>query len=463
MKKYFFLAAIAAIGLASCSSDETIASQATSESNAIGFRALTNNMTRAADADLPTNGFRVTAFQTGTTGTSYFENVDFTSNAAGNYTSAEKYYWPSAYNLDFYAWSPGTLSTDYSSISVTPGTTIASQNDLIYATATNWGKQTGAGTNDGSNGVTINFRHAESKVIVKLKNTNSKLFFTVKDVKIGYLDASGTFAYTAGNSGATNPQNGGNLSNTDWTPDGSHSGVYQLADAASTSYNGAATQVGADMILIPQTLVAQTNYSGTAAGDGFNGAYILVEYKAQNVNSSGAYVVGGASEYVKAIWPLTSIQWVPGYKYTYTVDLAGGGYFEKNTEDGDADLDPVLEGAEIMFATVTVDAWDESAYTIMNVVAGSDNNVTIEKPASNFVIYVSGLTVDHALTLSNDNDIYGTAPSTVTTVPAGGTIMITGAVSDNGTGYSRNSKITLTDTTADPDIVTTITITQAGS
>ena len=67
MKKFLFFAAIAAISLASCSNDETIASQATSESNTISFRPLNNGMTRATSlnlASLQTNGFYVTATYT---------------------------------------------------------------------------------------------------------------------------------------------------------------------------------------------------------------------------------------------------------------------------------------------------------------------------------------------------------------------------------------------------------------
>ena len=51
--------------------------------------------------------------------------------------------------------------------------------------------------------------------------------------------------------------------------------------------------------------------------------------------------------------------WEPGKKYTYTVDLAGGGYFEENQDETtvDADLDPILDGAVIKFVSVTVDDW----------------------------------------------------------------------------------------------------------
>ena len=46
MKKILLMMAVAALVLASCSSDETIA---VNESDAISFRSLTNNVTRAAD------------------------------------------------------------------------------------------------------------------------------------------------------------------------------------------------------------------------------------------------------------------------------------------------------------------------------------------------------------------------------------------------------------------------------
>ncbi len=459
MKKKLFFLAVAAVALASCSNDETIASQANSEANEISFRPLTTGITRAADADLSTNGFRVTAFQTGGTSTTYFSNVDFTLDN-GTYTSANKYYWPSGYNLDFYAWSPGSLSSDYSSIVVEPGTTIASQPDLVYGKATNWGKISGEGTHDGSNGVTINFRHAESKVVVKLKNSNPNLYFTVKDVKIGYLASKATYTYTTGNSGSTETQNSGNLSNSDWatTSGFETNGVYQLANAASTSYNGAATQVGDEMILIPQTLTAATAYSSADENSAFNGAYILVEYKAQNVNGSGAYVVGGAESYEKAIWPLTAITWTPGFKYTYTVDLAGGGYYEKN-HDTNADLDPILEGSEIMFATVTVDGWDNADVLIVN--AGNTQTVNVpNKYASNpYKIIVNGLTSSATVTASGTNNFTASPTITSSPVPASGIVEISGALTAN-TNSEVTSVVTITESGAHSS-TTTINIVQA--
>jgi hypothetical protein len=67
------------------------------------------------------------------------------------------------------------------------------------------------------------------------------------------------------------------------------------------------------------------------------------------------------------MWPLATDAWACGYAYTYVVDLAAGGYYPAN-HDTNADLDPILEGAEIKVSAAVVDAWDASAPTIPAIV-----------------------------------------------------------------------------------------------
>ena len=392
MKKYFFFAAIAAIGLASCSSDETIASQATSESNTISFRPLATGLTRAADASFANGAsFKVTAFQTGGTSTTYFANEVFTATTGTTFTSSEKHYWPNAYNLDFYAWQPSTLSAtsnNYNVFEITPSTTnVNEQIDFVYAVTKGWGRYD-TPAHDGSTGVTINFRHAESKVIVQLKNTNDNLKITVGNVTIGNLRGTETFTWngvtdgstpTAAEAATTDCQYTiGTLTylNGTWSASSAQTSAYAIGmgtdnitdDKSTTSarnvFNGnqptardlTSTASTHEMILIPQALNAQTVYSSSASDATFAGAYIQVQLKIQN-KSNDAYILGTSEAYTTAMWPLTALTWLPGHKYTYTVDLAGGGYHTANTGDGNDDLDPILEGAEIKFVTVTVDEW----------------------------------------------------------------------------------------------------------
>lgn len=388
MKKHLFLFAAAALALASCSNDETLESAATSPSNEISFNAVSEGMTRAADASFA-NGtsFKVTAFPTGTTTATYFSNVVYTATVGTTFTSTNKYYWPAEDGkLDFYAWAPSTYSAgsgDYTSFEITPGTTIGSQPDFVYAVTKGWGKN----TRSGANGVTINFRHAESKIAIKLENSNPNLKITVGDVSIGNLRGTETFSWngvtdgttpTAASSANTDGQyTSGTLTylNGTWTASSAQTSVYTVAMESDASYNVFDGTVAAktlyssnpasnyDMILIPQVLNAQSTYSASTEDASFNGAFIKVQIKIQN-KENDAYIVGAAGTYVTALWPLQALTWLPGHKYTYTVDLAGGGYSEDNTDDNDNDLDPILEGSEIKFVSVTVDDWSEVAGSV---------------------------------------------------------------------------------------------------
>ena len=112
-----------------------------------------------------------------------------------------------------------------------------------------------------------------------------------------------------------------------------------------------------NMILIPQTLTAATAYASAATDAKPNGSYIALKMIIKNNTEAGETVADATGDDKWAIWPIGGYNWEPGKKYTYTIDLAGGGYYETNQADTDGNLDAILEGAEIKFATVTVDGW----------------------------------------------------------------------------------------------------------
>lgn len=357
MKKFFFFAAIAAIGLASCSNDETIASQATSESNAISFRPVVNNVTRAADINattLESTGFYVSA-RKHSDASEYFTDAPYTvfntPSGVKTWTCENKYYWPADDSeLDFYAYAPEatgqiTAHSAYNSFEVTPAASASTQVDLIFANENQKKKSTD------NSGVPLAFHHAESKVVIMLKNSNTSLKFTVHDVVIGNVKNKGQFTYTGVTSGL--------LKYSDWAWAGATNTTYTQTVVDGSAYSTASpVQVGVDMILVPQTLTNATTYASATSGADFNGSYITVELKIQN-SANDAYVLGDASTFRTALWPLPATEWDPGKKYTYTVDLAGGGYNPVNA-DTDEDLDPILDGAEIKFVTVTVDDWSDA-------------------------------------------------------------------------------------------------------
>lgn len=383
MKKLFFFAA-AALALASCSNDETTAEY---KGEAISFRPLMGNVTRAAEVTDATffqtnGGFWVTATYT-TGGEAYFSDQNF-GYVDPNYVRPEgqKYYWPQQ-ALDFFAYSPATTNDQITahasarSFTVQPAADAANQIDLVIANTNNKEKTGTYGTDKkyGVDGIPLNFRHAESKIVIKLKNTSQDLDYEIDNttfkVKIGYLQPSGTYAYTGSTNGsegdANNPtntdtQNDFYLKPGDWTlaTPAAYTGIYTTeASVASFPKKASAeasptTATTTNMILLPQGLTQVNTYAGASSGSTYQGPYISVKLK---IKQGSTYIIGDADTFVEAIWPLTTITWLPGHSYIYNLDLAGGGYHPTN-QDSDADLDPILDGAEIFFITPTVDAWD---------------------------------------------------------------------------------------------------------
>ena len=375
MKKNYWILAAAAVALAACSNDDTIAvNQGIEEANTINFSTIVEGQTRAVGI---TSSNLLSFYVTANRGTDiYFGEapVQFAKDNSTDpvsYRSETKYYWPSEGKLDFYAFAPATgttiTRTDSTHFSVTPATAPASQEDFVYGVVRQQDKTTGG------QGVALNFRHAMSDVIIQLKNTASDLDVTVGNVAIGYILPTGAFApifKTAAGSEVGFCTNGTGISNVTaasetgyyiapgaWTASGTRTSYTQAATTTSYTSATATTPLPADMILVPQTLQNAAAYSAAAADSPFNGACITVQVKIQD--KQGHYLAGTASNFVTAMWPLAATQWLPGHKYTYTLDLAGGGYYTTN-QDASEDLDPILENAVIFFLTPSVDAWIEA-------------------------------------------------------------------------------------------------------
>ena len=361
MKKSLFILATAALVFASCNNDVKIDENKTlDDANEISFNPVVTRVKRApaaADQDATSlqadgKGFFVTAKYNASTsqegGSDYFDNAHYTYSAS-SYTCANKYYWPSAGYLNFYAYAPAEKAseiarTNYTTFTITPNASAASQEDFIYAVVYDQTKEANGA------GVSLNFHHAESKVSIQAKNT-STLAYTIGTVTLCQVSTTGTFTYT---SAATNIS-GGKLVSC-WSAQSGSSAYVHTPGTTSFAAGASASAIATDMILVPQTIAPVAGYSSASSGVGLatTGSFIKIQIKA---TQGGQYVVGGADSFVDAIWPLPTGTWDPGYHYTYTVDLAGGGYYTTN-QDTNADLDPILDGAEIKFVDVTVDSWD---------------------------------------------------------------------------------------------------------
>ena len=358
MKKRLFFLPMVAIMMAACSSNETIEVNE-NKGDLISFRPIVKGVTRAADVNTDNlASFVVNAKKSGEE-TSYFDNGVF--NKSGSvFVSESKYYWPASGPLDFYAYSPsGNAQVNYSgykTFTVTPSTTIADQVDFVFAATKEKDK-----ASCGASGVTLNFRHTGAKIACNVKNSSTTLKFDVCGWKVGYICPAATFTFTDANTDGNNDGSGTTLTLGQWdsrtaasidTEYESTFSVNQIGQSGATSLDG-------QMILIPQAITAASGYASGSVGANLNGTYIAVKLKIRNNDSAGTIIADdGADGAFWAIWPIGGYNWEPGKKYTYTIDLAGGGYYETN-QDADADLDPILEGAEIKFVSVSVDGWTQ--------------------------------------------------------------------------------------------------------
>ena len=360
MKKNLFILAAAGLALASCSSDETIAtSQA---SNEISFRVLTNGMTRAAaKTGWATNDVLdvFAEYKVGSADPQKFFKADFTKSSSGNFQSSSLYYWPAMTGnqmtfTSFYGVSQSTTTAGTLAAAFTPNAAAASQTDIMYARKTLTAVEAP---------VVLNFRHMLSQIDVKVKNSNASLEFDITGVRIGYVATSGTFACTD----VTTTTNE-NLAQNTWTPTaltgelGTKANTYKYdVEELTQNISGkvdAATTIGtfSTWMLIPQNVTAATAYevNGSAATTNpqLNGAYVAIKMNIKNTATDDVII---AEQW--CYWPIPSVGWNPGYKYTYVVDLAGGGYHPADQND-DGVLDPVLGTPIEMSAFCTIDAWD---------------------------------------------------------------------------------------------------------
>lgn len=340
MKKTFLMFGAAALLFAACSSDEAVQ---VNKGNEISFRANLAKETRAADMTLNNlSEFNVTAINA-TQGTTFFSNQTFTRNLGGNtytHVGGDKIWWPETDALNFYAYAPTSSAQyqylDYLTFNVTPSTSVDSQLDLIYANTN--GKTQEAD----KNGVALNFRHTESKIQVKVYNSEKNVTVQVSGWKIAHVSPSAKFAYVNAN---TDVKNLTTLAFESWSNWAAATEATQyIADNAILFFEGvqeSPVAMDKQMILVPQQL---QGFSPKDQVQELDGSYIAVKILVKN-KADGTVLYGG-TEGKWCLWPI-STKWEPGKLYTYVIDVCKGYNEEK---------DPILN--EIKFVDVTIDDWD---------------------------------------------------------------------------------------------------------
>lgn len=359
MKKNLLILAVAGLALASCSNDEVVQTAATNDANAITIRPLNNGMTRAEEKTAFAADDRINVWCT-KGGSSFFNNAIFTYAAAGysGFSSNPPYYWPSTIDdssnkMIFYATYAAPQSSAGQISSFTPATAAGSQVDLLCS-------KLECTTKPATGEAILAFKHALSEIIVQAKNSNANLKITVSKVKVGYVAHTGALNFTTGSPVWTNTNPTGPAVAADVYSQDLSSDLLLTSSAQNLTGTEAWNILPQNLALsqeapaIVYTKAYKTGTKGTSASDAnLNCAYIALELVFQDATTDASVV---AKQW--CYWPITT-NWQAGYKYTYIIDAAQGGYQPTNVDTAEStDLDKVLEGMEIRFNTSTsIEAW----------------------------------------------------------------------------------------------------------
>ena len=217
-KKFFMgIAAMAALTLVSCSSDDLNSLSGTPSKNeaisfdsylgrsAVSVNGSRGSMLEIADLKSSADGFGVFGNYSSTDGEAFgsnlFDNQKVTySNTNNKLEYSPEKYWSPQGHIDFLAYAPRVDGTTLngSSIEFTVADNAAGQKDLLWANATN---QTMANNSGTDKKVKFQFGHALSRLgyTVKTNLTGTSTTITLKKITLaGSADETKTAFYTKG-------------------------------------------------------------------------------------------------------------------------------------------------------------------------------------------------------------------------------------------------------------------------
>ena len=356
------IAAMAALTLVSCSSDDLDSFSGDSSKNEaisfdgyLGRSAVAVNGTRGSEVkigNLQADGFGVFGKYTSTDGqtsdANFFKNQKVTySTTEGKWTYSPLKFWPSDGHIDFLAYAPyvnGTELTAGSKINnFTVSGTIADQKDLLWTNATS---QITADVTSSKKKVNLQFHHALSRLGYTVKLTgdysSDNVTFTLKkitlagsptDAETGAFYTSGTIdlSMSTGNANLWSEQTG--KQKFDW-----FSGDYQVK--SSTASHPTDPDSKSDyLFVIPQDF--SEKIGGTENPDKL---YVIVEYDV-------TYKSGTPSTTIKnKVYKQLTTNFLQGKAYNlnltlglpieFDVDVTGGAGVDgwETPDDGTGDI-----------------------------------------------------------------------------------------------------------------------------
>ena len=282
------IAAMAALTLVSCSSDDLNSlSDNSSKNEAISFdgylgrSAVAVNGSRGSVLDLPAlqgenGGFGVFGNYNSTGGQKFGANlfnnekVYYSSTKPVKWTYDNTKYWPTEGHIDFLAYAPYADKTtlNNTSIDFTVSSTIADQKDLLWANAVNQTKE----KNSSPNKVEFKFAHALSRLgySVKLKEAYTGATITLKKITLAGSATEPTKEafYTKGTIDLSKTSSDANLWTISTPAEKQNFNWFSATQALNTTvYNNPNTEY---LFVIPQDFSQKTS--------GADELYVIVEY-----------------------------------------------------------------------------------------------------------------------------------------------------------------------------------------
>lgn len=325
MKKNLFTAAVAAIALAGCVSNEADVSHKGDAK--ISFAApLVSGVTRAVTGEIanpyPTEeSFVVNAKYYADTFTTWADGQSYMADVVAEYSAADNawapsdhdYYWPKTGSLTFFAYSPADfegwapaigVAGEAEALTASQVAIAAGDVDLLYSSLA--ADKTANDNISGNNysGVEIKFNHALSSIKFKTRLTSelSGAKIVVNGVKLAKVNSKGDFSWSLDAEAA--PQ---------WS-NASEAVEYVAVEGAEqeVAYDDAVDlENAASLILLPQALKGAADEDNVVAIVTYT---ILHEGETEGIEQVSTVDLSALKYGDQAV-----AEWLPGKRYIYTI------------------------------------------------------------------------------------------------------------------------------------------------
>lgn len=383
MKGKFFFLALSAMALATgCSNDEMTE---VNRGDGIDFSVTAGKLTRAAATTTNSiDEFKVWAF---TDNKTYMDGTPV-SKEGNKWTYTGTKFWPET-PVNFFAVSPatpqsGTVSVTNESRKIEEYVVTDGKEDLLYAANFSETKD-----NHATSPVEVNFRHALSQIVFKVKKTStSSIDVKVKGIKVKGVANTATLTWATATTGANLPEGEADTETGDsWGTWGAPTGnaeytVVNLTEAydVQTTPNYLTIEAGnGALFLMPQTLDPWLTLSTDGKASITGTARLLVNCQIKDTDSDiqlwpeeGEFgnvaisLSNPTNDPNKEDGDTSHDRWMQGKKYIYTLIFGEGGGYKPDPDDPDEPDKPTPVLVPITF-TVTVDEFQDGGEYNLNV------------------------------------------------------------------------------------------------